>query len=147
VPAADGNHSKAPRNSLSDERILQEALTLVDELGLEGLTTRALGRRLGVDSTAIYRHFRSKEELLGALADRIVGSSQPPASNDGDGSLRGQLRGAFLAVHRALLAHPAMTAIVVRRPFLGANSSTVSEHVLGLLRQAGFSDQDAARAY
>ena len=148
MPAADGNHGKAPRNSLSDERILQEALALVDELGLEGLTTRALGRRLRVDSTAIYRHFRSKEELLGALADRIVGSSsQPPASSDGDGSLRGRLRGAFLAVHRALLAHPAVTAIVVRRPFLGANSSAVSEHVLGLLRQAGFSDQDAARAY
>ena len=148
MPAADDNHGKAPRNSLSDERILQEALALVDELGLEGLTTRALGRRLGVDSTAIYRHFRSKEELLGALADRIVGSgSQPPASTDGDGSLRGQLRGAFLALHRALLAHPAVTAIVVRRPFLGANSSAVSEHVLGLLRQAGFSDQDAARAY
>jgi TetR/AcrR family tetracycline transcriptional repressor len=147
VPAADGNHERAPRNSLSDERILQEALALVDELGLEGLTTRALGRRLGVDSTAIYRHFRSKDELLGALADRIVGSSKPPASTDGDGSLRGQLRGAFLAVHRALLAHPAMTAIVVRRPFLGANSSAVSEHVLGLLRQARFGDQDAARAY
>jgi TetR/AcrR family transcriptional regulator, tetracycline repressor protein len=147
VPAADGNHGKAPRNSLSDERILQEALALVDELGLEGLSTRALGRRLGVDSTAIYRHFRSKDELLGALADRIVGSGQPPASSDGDGSLRGRLRGAFLAVHRALLAHPAMTAIVVRRAFLGVNSSAVSEHVLGLLRQAGSSDQDAARAY
>ena len=147
MPAADANHERAPRNSLSDERILQEALALVDELSLEGLTTRALGRRLGVDSTAIYRHFRSKDELLAALADRIVGSSQPPASTDGDGSLRGQLRGAFLAVHRALLAHPAMAAIVVRRPFLGANSSAVSEHVLGLLRRAGFGDQDAARAY
>lgn len=111
MPAADGDHGKVPRNSLSDERILQEALTLVDEAGLEGLTTRALGRRLGVDSTAVYRHFRSKDELLSALADHIVGGGQEPGSNDGDGSLRGQLRSACLAIRRALLAHPALDGL------------------------------------
>jgi TetR/AcrR family transcriptional regulator, tetracycline repressor protein len=148
VSAADGNHGRAPRNSLTDQRILQEALALVDEAGLEGLTTRALGHRLGVDSTAVYRHFRSKDELLAALADHIMGSgSQPPASTDGDHSPRGQLRGACLRLRRALLAHPAMTAIVVRRPPRGANTWAVTEHALGLLRQAGLADRDAARAY
>jgi TetR/AcrR family transcriptional regulator, tetracycline repressor protein len=103
-----------------------------------------------VDSTAVYRHFRDKDELLAALADHIVGSasaSQPPASTDSDGSLRGQLRSIFLAMRHALLAHPAMTAIVVRRPPRGANAWAVTGHALGLLRQAGLSDQDAARAY
>ena len=148
VPAADGNHARAPRNSLTDERILTEALALVDEAGLDGLTTRALGRRLGVDSTAVYRHFRDKDELLTALADRIVGSAgQPPASTDSDGSLRGQLHNVCLCLRRALLAHPPMTPIVVRRPPRGTNTWAVTERVLGLLRQAGFSDQDAARAY
>lgn len=148
MSAADGNHGRAPRNSLTDERILAEALALVDEAGLEGLTTRALGRRLGVDSTAVYRHFRDKDELLTALADRIVGgASQPPASTDGDASLRGQLRNACLCLRRALLAHPAMTPIVVRRPPRGTSSWAVTEHALGLLRQAGFDDGDAARAY
>jgi hypothetical protein len=52
VPVADRNHARALRNSLSRERILQQALTLVDELGPNGLSTRALGRRLGLDSTA-----------------------------------------------------------------------------------------------
>jgi TetR/AcrR family transcriptional regulator, tetracycline repressor protein len=147
VSAADGNHPRAPRNSLTGQRILAEALALVDEAGLEGLTTRALGQRLGVDSTAVYRHFRDKEELLGALADHIMGSASPPPGDDGDGSLRGQLRGACLAMRRALLAHPAMTAIVVRRPPRGTGAWAATEHVLGLLRQAGRSDQDAARAY
>jgi TetR/AcrR family transcriptional regulator, tetracycline repressor protein len=146
VPAANGNHGRAPRNSLTDERILQEALVLVDEAGLEGLTTRALGNRLGVDSTAVYRHFRSKDDLLTALADHIVGSAGQPAAS-GDGSLRGQLRSACLCLRRALLAHPAMTAIVVRRPPRGANTWAVTERALGLLRRAGLSDQDAARAY
>jgi TetR/AcrR family transcriptional regulator, tetracycline repressor protein len=146
--SADGNHSRAPRNSLTDRRILQEALALVDETGLEGLTTRALGQRLGVDSTAVYRHFRDKDELLGALADHIMGSAnQPPVGTDGDGSLRGQLRSACLCLRGALLAHPAMTAIVVRRPPRGTNTWAATEHALGLLRQAGLSDQDTARAY
>jgi TetR/AcrR family transcriptional regulator, tetracycline repressor protein len=149
VPAADGDQAKVSRNNLSDERILQEALALVDELGLDGLTTRALGRRLGVDSTAVYRHFRSRDELLSAIADHIVGSSggDQPVGTDGDGSLHAQLRGVFLRLRDALLAHPAMAAIVVRRLPRGANSWAVTEHALSLLRQAGFSDPDAARAY
>jgi TetR/AcrR family tetracycline transcriptional repressor len=138
----------ASRHSLSDERILDEVLALVDEAGLDALTTRALGQRLGVDPTAVYRHFRNKDELVNALADRIIGSgAPPPASTDGDGSPRGQLRAACLTLRRALLAHPAMTAIIVRRPPRGASTWAATEHTLGLLRQAGFDDGDAARAY
>src|SRR5919108_3233672 len=85
-----GDHARHPRHSLTDQRILAEALALVDEAGLDALTTRALGQRLGVDPTAVYRHFRNKDELLGALADRILASSdsdQATSSHgDGDGS-------------------------------------------------------------
>jgi TetR/AcrR family tetracycline transcriptional repressor len=139
-----------PRRSrgLSDGRILDEALALVDERGLTALTTRALGQRLGVDPTAIYRHFRNKDELVNALADRIVGSgARPPDGSDGDGSPRGQLRSACLALRRALLVHPAMTSIVVRRPPRGTNTWAATEQDLGLLRQVGLDDGDVAYAY
>jgi TetR/AcrR family transcriptional regulator, tetracycline repressor protein len=150
MPAADGGgQGKGPRPDLSQERILTEALSLVDEAGLEGLTTRALGRRLGVDPTALYRHFRNKHELLEALADRVAGDAgqQQPATVELDGNLRAKLRGACLALRQALLAHPAMTTIVVRRPPRGANTWALTEEALSLLRQAGFSDGDAAHAY
>jgi AcrR family transcriptional regulator len=149
VPPADGNHGRVSRPSLTTERIFEEALALVDEFGLNGLTTRALGRRLGVDPTAVYRHFRSKDELLAALADRIIGSKsgEQLAITDGDGSPRGQLRSACLGLRRALLAHPAMTPIAVRRTPQGANTWAMTEHALGLLHQAGIGDHDAARAY
>lgn len=148
MPAAGRDHGRPPRHSLTDERILAEALALVDEAGLDALTTRALGQRLGVDPTAVYRHFRNKDELVNALADHIIGSGAPPtASTDGDGTPRGQLRGACLVLRRALLAHPAMTAIIVRRPPRGTNTWAATEHALGLLRQAGLDDADAARAY
>jgi AcrR family transcriptional regulator len=86
---AAGNDPRRSRG-LSHERILDEALALVDERGLTALTTRALGQRLGVDPTAVYRHFRNKDELVNALADRIVGSgARPPDGSDADGSPRG----------------------------------------------------------
>jgi TetR/AcrR family transcriptional regulator, tetracycline repressor protein len=146
VAAGSVEQDKGQRPVLSEDRILGEALALVDEAGLDGLTTRALGHRLGVDPTAIYRHFRSKQELLDALADRVVGDAPTPDA-EADGDLRDRIRRACLSLRRALLAHPAMTPVVVRRPPRGVNTWAVTEQALGLLRQAGFSDADAARAY
>lgn len=146
---ADGDYGKGRRKSLNPGRIVEEALTLVDQSGLDGLTTRALGRQLGVDPTAIYRHFRSKDELLAAMADRIIGSSDGErlAIADHDGSPRGQLRNVCLRLRRAVLTHPTMTAIVVHRPSQGAHSRALTEHALGVLRRAGLGDDGAARAY
>ncbi|MDN3352097.1 TetR family transcriptional regulator [Actinomadura sp. DC4] len=53
--------------------IVTGALALLDTDGLDGLTMRKLGARLGVQAGGIYWHFTNKEALLGAMADRIVG--------------------------------------------------------------------------
>jgi len=143
VPADE----RSLRQGLSDQRILKEVLALVDAAGLDALTTRALGHRLSVDATAVYRYFRNKDELVNALGDRIIGRGTAAASTDGSGRPRSQLRAACIALRRALLAQPAMTAVIVRRPPRGAHTWAVTEHALGLLRQAGFNDPDAARAY
>jgi hypothetical protein len=72
---------------------------------------------------------------------------QPLVTSDGDDNPRGELRSVFLALHRALLAHPAMTAIVVRRPPRGTNTWAITEQALGLLRSAGFDHGGAVQAY
>jgi TetR/AcrR family transcriptional regulator, tetracycline repressor protein len=145
--AGGGGRGRTARQGLSGERILQAALDLVDESGLAGLTTRALGNRLGVDATAVYRYFRNRDELLTAMADRIIGSESETLAGDGDGSPRGQLREVCLALRRALLAHPAMTPIAARRAPRGVNTWAATEHALGLLRRGGFEDGAAAHAY
>lgn len=48
-------------------------MTFVDEHGLDALTMRSLGDLLGVDPTALYRHFPSKDALIGAMLDSLVG--------------------------------------------------------------------------
>ena len=48
--------------------LLEEAARLITEAGAEGVTMRALSRRVGVSHTAPYRHFADKEALLVAVA-------------------------------------------------------------------------------
>jgi TetR/AcrR family tetracycline transcriptional repressor len=54
------------------QRIVDAALELLNEAGVDGLTTRALARRLGVQQPALYWHFRSKRLLLDALNQEIL---------------------------------------------------------------------------
>lgn len=48
--------------------VVEEALDLLDEVGLDAVSTRALARRLGVEQPSLYWHFRNKQELLAAMA-------------------------------------------------------------------------------
>jgi AcrR family transcriptional regulator len=53
-----------PRVPLSRERVLQTALKLADQGGLESLSMRKLGQELGVEAMAVYYHFANKDEVL-----------------------------------------------------------------------------------
>lgn len=48
--------------------VIQEALDLLDEVGLDAVSTRALARRLGVEQPSLYWHFQGKHDLLAAMA-------------------------------------------------------------------------------
>ena len=60
------------RGSLTPERIVTESLRLLDEHGVGGFSLPKLGRALGADPTAIYRHFASKDDLVLAIADQLI---------------------------------------------------------------------------
>ena len=51
--------------------IVQAALDLLDDAGMDGLTVRALASRLGVQAPALYWHVRSKQALLDEMATQI----------------------------------------------------------------------------
>jgi len=56
---------------LDRERILDAAAEIVGSEGLPALTMRRIGAELGADPTAVYRHFRNKQEMLTELANRL----------------------------------------------------------------------------
>ncbi|TDQ53393.1 TetR/AcrR family transcriptional regulator C-terminal domain-containing protein [Actinorugispora endophytica] len=74
---------------LSAERIIAEALRIIDGMGLRSLTMRRLGDALQVEAMAIYHHFPlGKEQLFGAIVEyisdpgRAAGEAAPPDGED-----------------------------------------------------------------
>jgi TetR/AcrR family transcriptional regulator, tetracycline repressor protein len=57
---------------LNRETVITEALDLLDEVGLDAVSTRRLAKRLGVEQPSLYWHFRTKEVLLSAMAEAAM---------------------------------------------------------------------------
>lgn len=77
---------KAARASpqLTSERVRDEALRLIEAEGLEGFSTRKLGRALGVEAMAIYWYYPSKDALLDAVVEMLVGRLDTPPSPESE---------------------------------------------------------------
>jgi TetR/AcrR family tetracycline transcriptional repressor len=71
---------------LNRDKVIAEALDLLDEVGIDALSTRRLAQRLGVEQPALYWHFRNKAALLAAMADTAMtphGQQLLPEPGDG----------------------------------------------------------------
>jgi TetR/AcrR family tetracycline transcriptional repressor len=70
-----------PDTPLTPATIVDEAIALLNEEGLEGVSLRRLAERLGIKAPSLYWHFADKSALLGAMAERICNGgmdSVPP---------------------------------------------------------------------
>lgn len=130
---------------ISERQIVDEALALVEEQGLAGLTMRALGRRLGVEGMALYTYFRTKDELLDAAGTRILEELE----GDFDRSLPWQerVRRGALAWAAMQASHPRAFPLVYRGGVRTNAVPLLTEELLDALRSAGFDERGAALAY
>ncbi|HVW31106.1 MAG TPA: TetR/AcrR family transcriptional regulator C-terminal domain-containing protein [Acidimicrobiia bacterium] len=136
---------RVPRNTLSRQRVIDAALALLDERGVEGLTMPALAGELGVGTMSLYRHVADKDDLLTGIAARVLaGVTVPPgAPDDWEGRVVGYLR----AVRTEALRHPALARILADRGIAVTPVLDQLDEVHGILRAAGFSGLDAVRAF
>jgi len=130
---------------LTRQDVIDAAARLVAEHGYAGLTMRALAQRCGVPTMTLYRHVRDKEDLLGALADRVLGELQLP--EPGTLSWQQELAAVFRSVHDLLLKHPDIAEIAARQPVAGEAAYRGAEIVLDALRRAGIEGEAAASAF
>ena len=131
-----------PPARLTKGAVVDRALQLADAVGLDALTIRKLATELGVTPMALYWHFRSKDELLQGLAERIWGeidSYVDPAADWLD-----QLRALLESLLRVLRAHPAAPRLVLEHEKQNPAALRATEITLGLLRGAGFTPELAA---
>ncbi|MEU6313275.1 TetR/AcrR family transcriptional regulator [Streptomyces sp. NPDC047014] len=127
---------------LDQARTVETALTLLDGSGLDALTMRRLADALGVQAGALYRYFRTKEDLLTAMAERIMAGIDAPT---GAADWRDRLTGLAGALRQALLAHRDGARVFAGTHSTGPATLGFAETCTGVLREAGFSDADAAR--
>jgi AcrR family transcriptional regulator len=126
------------RATLSREAILRAALHIADRDGLGGLTMRKIAGQLGASPMGVYRHFRSKAEIVGGLVDLVVGDydvtdHQEPSWTEWVGET-------FLQMKQALCAHPGIIPLLGATALWGTNALGVLERVLDVLREAGLGE-------
>lgn len=92
--------------ALDQQLILVDAFSILNELGLEGLTLRRLAARLGVKAPAIYWHFKSKQDLLDKMATQVFTEAvkEAPPFN-ADQSWEDWARSYCLGLRRTLLRY------------------------------------------
>jgi len=136
-------HSRA--SELTRDDVIEAAAELVAERGYAGLNMRALAGRCGVATMTLYRHVRTKEDLMGALADRVLGELRLPTP--GVLEWREELAAVFRSLHGLLLEHPELVEIAAKQHVAGEAAYRGAEVVLNALRRAGIEGEPAASAF
>jgi len=133
------------RRPLTPERVVQEALAVIAEVGAEALTMRGLAARLGVVPGAVYRHVRSKQQLQDLVLDGVL--AEVDVRLDRSSPWTGQLKVLAHRLRQVLEAHPGVAGILKTRDPLGPHSLALAEAFLGPLQAAGFSDREAGLVF
>jgi AcrR family transcriptional regulator len=118
---------------------------LVAEEGYAGLSMRALARRCGVSTMTLYRHLRTKEDLLATLADGVLRQLTLP--EPGTLPWQEELATLFRSVHDLLMEHPDIVEIAAKQPVAGEAAYRGAEVVLDALRRGGLEGEPAASAF
>jgi AcrR family transcriptional regulator len=130
------------RGSLTRELIVKESLRLLDTGGVEGFSLPKLGRALGADPTAVYRHFASKDELVLAIADALI--EEASAGLSPQPCWLGTLADAARRALRTYQAHPAAASLAAYRTTQGPAEMRIVNIIIGAMLQAGFTGAEAA---
>lgn len=133
------------RGSLTRQSIVAAALRILDEYGNPGLTFSRLGKELGASPTAMYRHFPSRDEIVVAVADELIGMSiegYKPSESWTD-----SLRDLAYRAWWTFADHPAAAMQTFFRVTRGPNELRAVDAVLEAIHHAGWTGREAVVQY
>lgn len=132
------------RRPLTRELVIETAVAFADANGIEEMSMRRLGAELGVEAMALYNHVDNKDDLLTGMIDYVFEDiARPEASLPWQEQLRLIGRSAI----SRFMEHSWAGMLVANKGNFGAGSLRFMDHVLGLLLEAGFSDDDTHHAW
>lgn len=123
-----------PRIPISRELVLETALRLANERGVEGLTMRALAAELDIEAPSLYKHVASKGEILDGICELIYGQvTVAETGPEWDQRLKAYAR----AFRGALLANRNLAGVLATRPVATESSMALVEISLHEFINAG----------
>ncbi|MET8136052.1 TetR/AcrR family transcriptional regulator [Streptomyces sp. NPDC005251] len=131
---------------LDKKQVVETALRLLNETGLEGLTLRAIARELEVQAPALYWHFKNKQELLDEMATEMYRRMVEGTGAEPDAGWRERLLVANRGLRAALLSYRDGAKVFSGSRFTGTLHAVELERTLGLFTGAGFTLAQAVRA-
>ena len=136
------NRDRRPR--LSRDRVVQSAVALADQGGIEAVSMRKLALELGVEAMSLYHYFARKDDIFGAMIEGVWAEIELPAAED---DWRSALRRTAVSAYRALLRHPWATGLISSTAAVSAPRLRWMDSVLRVLREAGFAPGMTDLAY
>jgi AcrR family transcriptional regulator len=130
---------------LSRAEILDTALRIVDEEGVDALSMRRLARELGVEAMTLYHHFPNKEAILDGVIMLALQAEAPTGPLPAD--WKEPVAASVTGFRRVLVNHPNVLPIMVAHPPTSPESAVLIEGPLRFLSAAGFSDQDSSELF
>lgn len=138
--------ARGPRRALSEDEILDAALSLLDHGGPDAASVRAIAARVGVAPNAIYTYFPDKAAVVDALVERLLGEVDHDVFADRAQPWRERVAALSLELRVKLSAHPGAASLMVGSRLDGPNAHVLNERLLQLFADAGLDPTDAARA-
>ena len=132
------------RSTLTREKVLEAAIELADEMGIESFTIRKLAEKLGVGAMTIYHHIPSKEDIIDGMVEEVFAEiAKPPI----DVEWKTAMRQRCLSARQVLKRHPWAAPLMESRISPGPINLSHHDAVIGCLRNGGLSIQMSAHAY
>jgi AcrR family transcriptional regulator len=129
---------------LTRERVLEAAIALADQIGIEAFTMRKLAAALDVGPMTIYHHVPSKEQILDGIVDIVFSEiALPPEDTD----WRSAIRARCISAREVLNRHPWAPPLMESRTSPGPATFRHHDAVIGCFRRGGLSIQMTAHAY
>jgi len=133
-----------PRDTLTREQIVKTAIGLLDTEGLEGLSMRALGQRLGSAATAVYWHVGSKDNLIALAVDQVWHEIELPGL--AASGWRAAATAMATGLHMMLTRHPWMVQAFGSQVVYGPGKARQDDHSLAIYEAAGLTSAQASQA-
>jgi AcrR family transcriptional regulator len=129
---------------LTRNEIIEAAMAVTQERGLDRLTMRSVGAKLGVSAMALYHHVADKEELMSLVAAAVFSGTLP--LHLGDDGWENGLRRTLLSIWEQMARYPGVGAYFVGQPLMGTTPQGISRG-LEFFQEVGFSPRRARLAW